>query len=300
MAVDGYGAGLEGQTASIDSLHFALAATGAEPQRLRPPRPPRGSPDRRRRSPGSSRGHVSFDELEGHLNELEAEKKQQDRRKRAADEEQRKQSVQQKRALERGMQQAHRVANLRRAEVTRLLRQLEQVRAEQERHIAKKLSYQEQMDQAQRRLREESHHVEQLFEAKLAEAGEARGRLDFITWAVDVMAQQQEAGAGRPGQGRRPAVVRAEHKRLAAEAAELSATVARLRDDNGQLRQELGELWAHVRQVCYGRSGAVAAAASRGVAQPGTLLPLGVAGHADAQELPPAVSRHEEVSMYSD
>lgn len=201
----------------------------------------RRKPRRRRPSP---------EELEAHFRELEAFKKEEERRKKEADKAQKQQAVQEKRNLQRNLQQAQKEANSRQSEVDRLLRQLEKVEHEQERQSARKFQQQERLDEGLRKLREEKYDVEKQYEGKLAEAGEARGRLDAIE---AVLAKEApKALHSSDGNGHNASIEdgleRAQQELLRTEMSQLRTRIHMMTMDNSRLRQDLADLRRAVAQ----------------------------------------------------
>jgi hypothetical protein len=175
---------------------------------------------------------------------LEAFKKEEERRKKEAEKSFKQQSIRDKRSAQRALQQAHKESNSRENEVQRLLRNLEKVEAEQERQAARKFVQRQRLDEGLRKLREERYGVEQQYEAKLAESGEARGRLELLDSALKAKEEEERPDNAEPEFDISPeeAMERAQQEMIKTEIAQTRMRIQSLSNDNGRLRQELGEL----------------------------------------------------------
>jgi myosin heavy subunit len=175
--------------------------------------------------------------LEAHFRELEAFKRQEERRKKDAEKRFKQQCIQEKRDVHRAFQQAQREANARDTEVQRLIRQLEKVQSEQERQRSRQGLQQDKLEEALRKLREERNLIEQQYEVKLAESGEARGRLDLMDKVL-----RRDQSRTYDDMDVEVGMERAEQELVKAEIAQTRLRIQSLSHDNGRLRQELVEL----------------------------------------------------------
>jgi len=210
----------------------------------------RRSPARR---PPPRKQRPSPEDLEAHYRELEAFKKEEERRKKDAEKAHKQLGIQEKRNVNRALQQAQREANSRQAEVDRLLRQLEKCEHEQERHSARKFAQQERLDDALRKLREERYLVSQQYEHKLADAGEARGRLELIEGVLTTEGDEEEADEDETEED---GMERAQQVLIKAEMSQMRTRISYLTNDNGRMRKELTDL----RRAVAFRSGALSTA----------------------------------------
>lgn len=223
------------RTATVLSADRRVVAVATSPGKtaVRPSSVRRSPPRRRKPSP---------EELEAHFRELEAFKRTEERRKKDSEKQHKQQTIQEKRNLHQNLQQATKEANARQAEVDRLLRQLEKVEHEQERQSSRKFTQQERQGETLRKLREEKYTVEQQYECKLGEAGEARGRLDAIEGVMALRNAANKALTEEPADRSEDPLERAEQEMLKSEMSQMRTRIHFLSTDNGRLRQELADL----------------------------------------------------------